>query len=72
MSKRDLVAPPVSLEVIQWLERLFPDRLPNDVPASVNEVCASVGEQRVIRRLRKEYAEQNKPTSTGVTVTNGS
>lgn len=49
MSHEEL--PPITEALIQWLQELYPDRVPQlDTPD--REVWAAVGEQTVIARLR--------------------
>lgn len=52
-------APAVPVAVVEWLEALFPDRLPSE-PGERDEFVAKVGEQRVIRRLRREFERQQR------------
>lgn len=48
---------PVSKDLVEWLERHYPDRLPLDLP-SEQEVARLVGRQDVVRKLRREYETQ--------------
>lgn len=51
--------PEVPLVIVRYLEECFPDRVPHaDTPEY--EKCALAGEQRVVRRLRQIYNEQNE------------
>lgn len=52
--------PSVSEELLQALEELFPDRLPDTPHTPVTQVAALVGQQDVIRFLRKQFEEQNR------------
>ena len=56
--------PTVSTELIEYLETLFPDKLPpntNIVPA---DMYAAIGEQKVIRKLRQLRDEEIGGTHT--------
>ena len=52
--------PPVPLALIEELERRFRDRIPDDVPTQ-SEVGVLVGQQQVVRFLRREFTKQNNP-----------
>lgn len=54
-------APPIPAELLEWLEELFPDRLPEG-ETSTATLHLRIGEQRVVRRLRAEYKRQTEPT----------
>lgn len=56
--------PPVSAELLSALEEKFPDRLPTAVP-SESHMGMLVGEQNVVRYLRKQFEEQNKTILEG-------
>jgi hypothetical protein len=49
--------PHVELNLVEWLEQVFPDSTPN-ITDSDREVWASVGVQRVIRKLRQVAQSQ--------------
>jgi hypothetical protein len=52
--------PEVPLALLLWLEAAYPDRAADaDVPES--EKCALAGEQRVVRKLRSLFDQQQKP-----------
>lgn len=51
--------PPISIALMEWLEGLFPDRLPNDAP-SERHAAVLVGEQRVVRKIRSAHQLQSK------------
>lgn len=53
--------PEITYELIKWMERTYPDRVPL-IDTSEREVWASVGEQRVITRLRQMYDQENNPS----------
>lgn len=55
-----LPCPPVSLELVEWLERLYPDRLPADHMYDPRELDRKVGQQNVIRYLRGIYNRQRE------------
>jgi len=57
MKNRDRF-PEVPEGLLKALEAAFPDRLPDHVP-SIDDVGVRVGQQRVIRLLRRHYNEQN-------------
>ena len=50
--------PPVPEELLKALEATFPDRLPA-APTSSERVAELVGQQQVIRLMRRHYNEQN-------------
>lgn len=52
--------PPVPRSLLAELEKRFPDRIPDHVP-DPEEVGVLVGQQSVIRMLRREFAKQNNP-----------
>ena len=54
------VFPSVPLALIEELEHRFPDRIP-DTPPSVTEAATLVGQQSVIRFIRREFERQNNP-----------
>ena len=49
--------PPVSPALVEWLERAFPDRLP-ETPITQELLGVRIGEQRIIRKLRHIAATQ--------------
>jgi len=55
----DRLQPPIPRELLEWLEGIFPDRTPA-ITDTDREVWAKVGEQRVLTKLRHEYASQTK------------
>lgn len=59
MSKRNSF-PPVPLALIEELEKRFPDRIPDDVQEHTS-FAELVGQQKVIRFLRREFDKQNNP-----------
>ena len=52
-------APPISRELLEYIQKVFPDRLPDSPPASVGEVAALVGNQQVIRHLKAQAEKQS-------------
>lgn len=52
--------PPVPLALIDELERRFRDRIPDTVPTP-EQVGVLVGQQEVVRFLRREFTKQNNP-----------
>lgn len=50
----ELPLPPVSRELIEYLQKVFRDQLP-DISVSDRELGALIGEQRVIRHLHSIY-----------------
>lgn len=52
--------PPVPLALIEELEQRFRDRVPEKVPTP-SEVGVLVGQQQVVRFLRREFDKQNNP-----------
>lgn len=49
--------PSISKELIDWLGELYPDRCPDPLDTD-QQVRVHMGEQRVVRRLIKEYDRQ--------------
>lgn len=58
--------PHVSPELLAALEEAFPDRLPYDPSTSPATVAALIGEQRVLRFLRRVADEQAEMALNGV------
>ncbi len=52
--------PPVPQALIDELEKRYRDRLPDKVP-SREETGVLVGQQEVVRFLRREFDKQNNP-----------
>lgn len=59
ISEEHLQTPAVPLEVIEWLERIYPTPRP-DWRASMDEVRFNAGQASVIQKLRVTYEEQTK------------
>lgn len=57
--------PHVPKELVEYLERIFPDRCPA-VDVSDRDVWLDAGSARVVRHLRKAWADQDA-ASLGVT-----
>lgn len=55
--------PPLSPALIEALEELFRDRIPDTVPTP-EQVGVLVGQQQVVRFLRREFNRQNSPKDT--------
>lgn len=51
--------PPIPPELLEELERLFPDTMPA-ASLSIDEIRVRQGEVKVIRFLRQKYEEQNR------------
>lgn len=49
--------PPVPLALVEWLERLYPDRLP-ERDYDLRSVDQAVGRAEIIRLLRRVHEEQ--------------
>lgn len=56
----DNPVPPIPRLLLEWLERIFPDRAP-ELDATDRQVWAATGAQSVMRKLRSEYNKQNQP-----------
>jgi hypothetical protein len=57
--------PPVTAELLSWLESVFIDRLPANPATDLAEVNAKIGEQRVIRKLRQVHNQQHEQALSG-------
>lgn len=55
--------PPVDAALVEWLEREFPDCLPQYAQETPTDVNVLIGQQRVIRFLRHTYEEQTDNTT---------
>lgn len=53
--------PHVPLALLEALEERFPDKLPGTTPEKLTDVAEKVGEQRVVRLLRREFEKQQNP-----------
>ena len=51
--------PPISQELLEALEHLFPDSMP-DVSLTAEEIRVRQGEVKVTRFLRQKFEEQNR------------
>lgn len=59
-TERDnLKSPAVPIEVVEWLERIYPDRAP-DEGESIFKIRHRSGQVSVVRKLRKEYEMQTR------------
>lgn len=52
-------APPIPRDLLEYLQKVFPDRLPDSPMASAEEVAALVGNQQVIRHLKVQAEKQS-------------
>lgn len=59
MEEAETKVPTVPPEVLTYLEKIFPDRLPTEI-VSPDDLRILVGEQRVIRHLRAKVKEQRE------------
>ena len=58
--------PHVSLALVEWLEKLFPDRLPDPSAAISDRVLwAAAGSARVVRKLRQVHEQQTTQALEG-------
>jgi len=51
--------PTVTLELLEYLETIFPDKCP-DRGSSVEDIYVKIGNVQVIRKLRSLHEEQTK------------
>jgi hypothetical protein len=49
--------PPIPADVIDWLDRLYPEKCPDPKDAE-REIWMKSGERRLVRRLRLELQRQ--------------
>lgn len=54
--------PAVSRELVEYLERIFPNRCPS-ITDTNRAIWMAVGHQDVIRKLRSLYEQQSKSVS---------
>jgi hypothetical protein len=52
-------APPIPLDLLNWLDTRFPERTPS-LDCSIDLVRYMTGQRDVVRFLRHKYAEQNE------------
>lgn len=57
MPEENLKTPAIPLAVVEWLERLYPDRCP-DIRETDREVWLKTGQVTVVRKLRQTYESQ--------------
>jgi hypothetical protein len=50
--------PPISKELVEALERMFPDRLPESPMFSSQGVAFDAGCSKVVRKIRYEFERQ--------------
>lgn len=55
----DIICPPISKELITYLETVFPDKCP-DLDYSDRQVWIDVGAVKVTKHLRAQYLEQSE------------
>jgi hypothetical protein len=51
--------PPISAEVIAWLDRLYPEKCP-DPKDTEREIWMKAGERRLVRHLRLQHNRQEE------------
>jgi hypothetical protein len=56
----DKKPPAVDQALVDWLTRVFPDRLPVSLGFDVQEIAYAVGQQSVIAHLRHQAKEQSQ------------
>lgn len=57
----DGILPPINKELVEELEKLFPDKAP-DISLSEKEVCFKTGQVSVVRFLKEQFIRQNDLT----------
>jgi hypothetical protein len=70
LSNPDTV-PPVTAELLSWLERTFPDRVPTGFKTpeeGLFTLMVATGQQQVIKRLRQAHQHQHAQALTGTTL----
>jgi hypothetical protein len=60
--------PPVTSELLAWLERAFPNVLPAAPQSDLAGINAKIGEQRVIAKLRQAHNQQHEQALSGSTI----
>lgn len=63
MADRELKEPAIPLDVIEWLERLYPDRSPVPTDHS-RHIWMRAGQAALIRKLRHTHEKQTGPEHT--------
>lgn len=58
--QQDIECPPVSKALVEYLQKVFPDRLPIDRNINERELGALFGKQDVIVHLRSRLQEQEE------------
>lgn len=56
--------PPITPELLAWLEGVFPDALPLPT-CRIRDVFVGMGAQKVIRKLRQEHNRQHEQALSG-------
>jgi hypothetical protein len=57
--------PPVTAELLSWLESVFIDRLPATPQTDMAQVNFAIGQQSVIRKLRQAHNQQHEQALSG-------
>lgn len=52
--------PPINRELVEYLQQVFPNKLPNDIHISDRELGALCGEQRIIAHLLGHLEDQEE------------
>lgn len=50
--------PMISKELIDWLRKTYPHRIPHPSTDEIHQVWFDAGIQQVVRRLEQKYADQ--------------
>jgi hypothetical protein len=57
--------PPVTAELLSWLESVFIDRLPTAPQTDMAQVNFAIGQQSVLRKLRHAHTQQHEQALSG-------
>jgi len=52
--------PYISNDLIQYLDTIYPNRLPEEVQGDLNQVNNMIGQQQVVAHLRAKHIEQEE------------
>ena len=52
-------APAISRDLLEYLQRVFPNKLPED-PICSDYLAVQIGQQKVIRHLQAQFAVQSR------------
>lgn len=55
-----MVCPTISKDLLEYLQGVFPDKLPETPYADLQSWGLLVGQQKVIKHLQAQYKAQNK------------